>query len=168
MSNSQLHRYTAHANCNMSTIRPRSQLQRFRRLDQMAAERARSSRALLLPVASNCRGAVRRHPDLDPVRADSSNRGVGLRCALMIRDLVRRRRQGWRAMLLLGIALAIAEECLIQQTSLAPLVGCRSRAYLWALAGCELGLFALGTRLREHLGRRASNSVDRADLSRPA
>jgi hypothetical protein len=43
--------------------------------------------------------------------------------SLIIRDLVRRRRQGWLAMLLLGMALATAEECLIQQTSLAPLVG---------------------------------------------
>jgi hypothetical protein len=45
-------------------------------------------------------------------------------CAsLIIRDLVRRRRTGWTAVLTLGIALAVAEECLIQQTSLAPLVG---------------------------------------------
>jgi hypothetical protein len=43
--------------------------------------------------------------------------------ALIIRDLVRRRRRGWPAVLLLGVALAIAEECVIQQTSLAPLVG---------------------------------------------
>jgi hypothetical protein len=43
--------------------------------------------------------------------------------ALIIRYLVRRRRQGWTAILLLGTALAVAEECLIQQTSLAPLVG---------------------------------------------
>ena len=35
----------------------------------------------------------------------------------------RRRGKGWLAILLLGIAVAIAEECLIQQTSLAPLVG---------------------------------------------
>ena len=45
-------------------------------------------------------------------------------CAsLLIRDLVRRRHGGWLAILLLGIALAVAEECVIQQTSLAPLVG---------------------------------------------
>ncbi|HVU26101.1 MAG TPA: hypothetical protein VHE13_18360 [Opitutus sp.] len=42
--------------------------------------------------------------------------------ALMIREVVRRRRLGWRSLLFLGLALAIAEECLIQQTSLAPLV----------------------------------------------
>ena len=43
--------------------------------------------------------------------------------ALLIREIVRRRRLGWPSILLLGIALAIAEECLIQQTSLAPLPG---------------------------------------------
>lgn len=42
--------------------------------------------------------------------------------ALLIRYWVRRQRLGWRNMLLLALALAAAEECLIQQTSLAPLV----------------------------------------------
>jgi hypothetical protein len=43
--------------------------------------------------------------------------------ALIIRALVRSRGRGWLSILLLGIALALAEECIIQQTSLAPLVG---------------------------------------------
>jgi hypothetical protein len=43
--------------------------------------------------------------------------------ALLIRGVVRHRRRGWPAILLLGLALAVAEECVIQQTSLAPLVG---------------------------------------------
>jgi hypothetical protein len=42
--------------------------------------------------------------------------------ALMIRCAVRRWRLGWLNLLLLGLALALAEECLIQQTSLAPMV----------------------------------------------
>jgi hypothetical protein len=42
--------------------------------------------------------------------------------ALLIRDAVRRWRLAWLNMLLLATALAIAEECLIQQTSLAPMV----------------------------------------------
>jgi len=42
--------------------------------------------------------------------------------ALLIRYIVRRWKLGWLSMLLLGVALAIAEECLIQQTSLAPMV----------------------------------------------
>ena len=42
--------------------------------------------------------------------------------ALFIRCAVRRWQLGWRNMLLLALALAIAEECLIQQTSFAPLV----------------------------------------------
>ncbi len=54
--------------------------------------------------------------------------------ALIIRDVVRRHHQGWLAILLLGIALAIAEECVIQQTSLAPLIGVDpNRAYGRAL-----------------------------------
>lgn len=45
-------------------------------------------------------------------------------CAtLLIRDVARRRRLGAFAVFLLGLALALAEECVIQQTSLAPLVG---------------------------------------------
>jgi hypothetical protein len=41
--------------------------------------------------------------------------------ALLIRYVVRRWRLGWLNMLLLALALAVAEECLIQQTSLAPM-----------------------------------------------
>ena len=42
--------------------------------------------------------------------------------ALMIRYAVRRWQLKWPSLLFLGLALAMAEECLIQQTSLAPLV----------------------------------------------
>jgi hypothetical protein len=41
--------------------------------------------------------------------------------ALLIREVVRRWRGGWTSMLLLGLGLSIAEEFVIQQTSLAPL-----------------------------------------------
>jgi len=66
--------------------------------------------------------------------------------ALMIRYAVKRWRLGWRNMLLLAMALSIAEECLIQQTSLAPMVlyikgeayarafGVNYVYFLWALA----------------------------------
>ena len=40
--------------------------------------------------------------------------------ALLIREVVRRKGRGWGTMLLLGIAFAIAEECVILQTSLTP------------------------------------------------
>jgi hypothetical protein len=43
-------------------------------------------------------------------------------CAtLVIREAVRRWRAGWTSMLLLGLALSVAEEFIIQQTSIAPL-----------------------------------------------
>jgi hypothetical protein len=42
--------------------------------------------------------------------------------ALLIRYAVRRWRLGWTNMFLLALALAVAEECIIQQTSLAPMV----------------------------------------------
>ncbi|MGE5814303.1 MAG: hypothetical protein ACM36C_07440 [Acidobacteriota bacterium] len=66
--------------------------------------------------------------------------------AVLIRAAVRHWRLGWMNMLLLALALAIAEECLIQQTSLAPLViqikgkvyarafGINYLYLLWALA----------------------------------
>lgn len=41
--------------------------------------------------------------------------------AVMARFLVRKYRLGWVNLLLLGVALGLAEECLIQQTSLVPL-----------------------------------------------
>jgi hypothetical protein len=41
--------------------------------------------------------------------------------ALIIRELVRRWGGGWFSMLLMGLCLSIAEETIIQQTSLAPL-----------------------------------------------
>jgi len=43
--------------------------------------------------------------------------GVG---ALMIREVTRRQRRGWPTILLLGMALAIAIECIILQTSFTP------------------------------------------------
>ena len=43
-------------------------------------------------------------------------------CALLIREALRRFGLGWTSLVLLGLALAVAEECLIQQTSLAPMV----------------------------------------------
>lgn len=42
--------------------------------------------------------------------------------ALLIREVARRRGGRW-TVLLLGLALAVFEECLVQQTSLAPLIG---------------------------------------------
>lgn len=49
--------------------------------------------------------------------------------ALIIREVVRRWQAGWTSMLLLGLCLSIAEEFLIQQTSLAPLPWVPAPAY---------------------------------------
>ena len=40
--------------------------------------------------------------------------------ALMIREVARRQGRGWGMILLLGVAFAVAEECMILQTSLTP------------------------------------------------
>ena len=64
--------------------------------------------------------------------------------ALLIRECVRRWHKGWQSMLLLGLALAMAQEWVIQQTSISPLVSLAQHGYgrvwgvnwvyfLWAL-----------------------------------
>jgi hypothetical protein len=55
--------------------------------------------------------------------------------ALLIREFVRRWRAGWTSMCLLGFGLSIAEEFVIQQTSLAPLPWVASPAYgrIWGV-----------------------------------
>ena len=55
--------------------------------------------------------------------------------ALLIREFVRRWHAGWTSMLLLGFGLSIAEEFVIQQTSIAPLPWVASPAYgrIWGV-----------------------------------
>jgi hypothetical protein len=79
--------------------------------------------------------------------------------ALLIRHVARGR--GWGRMMLLALALAVAEECVIQQTSLAPLIGAPpdhvySRAYgvnwvylLWALGYESVWIVLLPIQLTE-------------------
>lgn len=69
--------------------------------------------------------------------------GVG---ALLCRELVRRWRAGGPSLLLLGLALSIAEEFLIQQTSIAPLPFPGSHADYGRMGGVNLVwlLFMLG------------------------
>ena len=103
--------------------------------------------------------------------------GIG---ALLIRAVVRNYRLGWRNMLLLAIALAIAEECLIQQTSLAPLVislskaGPYARAFgvnwiylLWALVYESVLVVMVPVALTELIfrSRRQETWVSRAGLA---
>ena len=84
--------------------------------------------------------------------------GLGV---LLIRELARRRGLGWPAILILGVALAVAEECVFLQTSLLPLIGVDpdrvyGRAFgvnwpylLWALGYESLWAVALPIRLVE-------------------
>jgi hypothetical protein len=72
--------------------------------------------------------------------------GVWGCAALLIREFVRWRRGDWRMAFTLGLALAVAEECVIQQTSLAPLVGVPADAVYgrWLGVNWEYFLWALG------------------------
>lgn len=65
--------------------------------------------------------------------------------ALLIRECVRRWGKGWQSMLLMGLALAVAEEWIIQQTSISPLVGVGEHGYgrVWGV-NCVYLLWALG------------------------
>ncbi len=89
--------------------------------------------------------------------------GVWGCAALIIRELARRRGRTWRSILILGVALAVAEECLIQQTSLAPLItidpdqvygrsfSVNWEYFLWALGFESVWAVALPIGLTEYL-----------------
>ncbi len=63
--------------------------------------------------------------------------------AVLIRESVRRWRKGWQSMLLLGLALAVAEEWVIQQTSIAPFVAGHAYGRVWGVNWVYF-LWALG------------------------
>jgi hypothetical protein len=98
--------------------------------------------------------------------------------ALLIRAAARRFRLGWRNVVLLALALALAEELLIQQTSLAPLViklhgveyarafGVNYVYLLWALAYEAVFVALLPIALAELIfpSRRHAVWLDRAGL----
>jgi hypothetical protein len=65
--------------------------------------------------------------------------------ALLIREIVRHWQGGWTSLFLLGLALSVAEEFVIQQTSLAPLPWVSSPAYgrIWGV-NLIFFLFMLG------------------------
>lgn len=64
---------------------------------------------------------------------------------LLIRETIRRWNKRWPSILLLGIAFAVAEEWIIQQTSIAPMVGLAKSAYgrVWGVNWVYL-LWAVG------------------------
>jgi hypothetical protein len=102
--------------------------------------------------------------------------GIG---AVLIREIVRRKGLGWPSLLLLALVLAVAEECLIQQTSLAPLViqlkgqvyarawGVNYVYLLWALMYEAVYVVLLPVLLAELIfpGRRDEGWMSRAGLA---
>lgn len=66
--------------------------------------------------------------------------------ALFVRELARRRQQGWPAIIVLGLAIALAEECLFVQTSFFPLLGVDPQHAYGRIAGVNWTylLWALG------------------------
>ena len=75
---------------------------------------------MLSPVVTNVLFGAIRITFILAVLPATAAWGLG---ALIIRELVRSRRLGWVAILLLGVALALTEECVFLQTSLLPLIG---------------------------------------------
>src|SRR5580704_2335564 len=82
--------------------------------------------------------------------------------ALLIRECVRRWHKAWQSMLIMGLALGIAEEWVIQQTSISPLVVLGQHAYgraagvnwvyfLWALGFESVWVVLIPVQLTELL-----------------
>ncbi|MGH9617225.1 MAG: hypothetical protein ACRD28_10835 [Acidobacteriaceae bacterium] len=73
---------------------------------------------LLAPIVAELLSGATRISTIFALVPEIMTWGCG---ALIIREMARRRKLGWPSLLLMGLALSIAEEFLIQQTSLAPL-----------------------------------------------
>lgn len=80
--------------------------------------------ALLAPVVAEVLSGATRLSFIFALIPEIMLWGCG---ALIIREIVRRRGLSWPSLLLMGLALSVAEEFLIQQTSLAPLPWLGSR-----------------------------------------
>lgn len=76
------------------------------------------SLALLAPIVAEVLSGATRISFIFALIPEIMVWGCG---ALIIREIVRQRRLPWTSMLLMGLGLSIAEEFVIQQTSLAPL-----------------------------------------------
>ncbi|MGC2636829.1 MAG: hypothetical protein WA294_06600 [Acidobacteriaceae bacterium] len=85
---------------------------------QRGGWRAAVTLAILSPLIAEVLSGATRFTVLFALAPEILTWGCG---ALVIREAVRRWRGGWRSMLLLGLGISIAEEFVIQQTSLAPL-----------------------------------------------
>lgn len=74
----------------------------------------------LSPVITNLHFGAIRITNIFALIFSATAWGCG---SLLIRELVRRRGQGWSTVFILGVALAITEECVFLQTSFYPLIG---------------------------------------------
>lgn len=133
-----------------SSPRPNSRYQRFGPVFALL---------LLAPVVSELLYGATRVSVIFVLIPEILTWGCG---ALLIRECVRRWHKGWQSMLLLGLALAVAEEVVIQQTSIAPLAGLAKDAYgrawgvnwvyfLWALGYETVWVVLIPVQLTELL-----------------
>jgi hypothetical protein len=116
---------------------------------------------LLAPVVSEVLSGTARVSVIFIVIPQIMTWGCG---ALLIRYWTRRWRKGWGSMLLMGLALGMAEEFVIQQTSISPMVGLAQHAYgrafgvnwaylLWALGFESVWVVMIPVHLVELLFR---------------
>jgi hypothetical protein len=99
--------------------------------------------ALLAPIVAEVLSGATRMSFIFALIPEIMVWGCG---ALIIREVVRRRHLPWTSMLLMGLGLSIAEEFVIQQTSLAPLPWLRSSTIYGRAVGVNwlYFLFMLG------------------------
>ena len=97
----------------------------------------------LTPVISHVHLGVIRMTFLFAIIPAFTAWGLG---ALLVREIARRTQRGWATIVLLGCAVALAEECLFLQTSFFPLIGTDPQHAYGRIAGVNWAylLWALG------------------------
>jgi hypothetical protein len=95
---------------------------------------------VMAPVVSELLYGAVRISDIPILLIEVFTWGCG---ALLIRESVRRWGKGWKSMLLMGLALAVAEEWVMQQTSIAPFVALHAYGRFWGVNWVYF-LWALG------------------------
>ena len=97
----------------------------------------------LTPIISHVHLGVIRMTFLFAIIPAFTAWGLG---ALLVREIARRTQRGWATIVLLGCAVALAEECLFLQTSFFPLIGTDPQHAYGRIAGVNWAylLWALG------------------------